>query len=227
MTKLSPFRAPICTAGQSRWSSLRDVCEMDGCRLGPGPTSLTVTEGDPSRDWEYLTATSSVGSSNRDPTFGFTEGDGGAALDDCVPFGDERPDDGQPMAERDLHEVKVILATHCVTCGEDGDLLPCREHPECCTDHNAQGFSPVMGSDANGNPTVNTVAAIAEYRSALDLRSDSWVIAAGGRETPFLRNGRWYLYVYNPAAAAHGYLDLREDVVYDDMWSGVSIGIAD
>jgi hypothetical protein len=131
------------------------------------------------------------------------------------------------MAERDLHEVKVILATHGVTCGEDGDLLPCREHPECCTDHNAQGFSPVMGSDANGNPTVNTVAAIAEYRSALDLRSDSWVIAAGGRETPFLRNGRWYLYVYNPAAAAHGYLDLREDVVYDDMWSGVSIGIAD
>ena len=27
----------------------------------------------------------------------------------------------------------VILATHCVTCGEDGDLLSCGEHPECCS----------------------------------------------------------------------------------------------
>lgn len=25
----------------------------------------------------------------------------------------------------------VILATHCVDCGEDGDLLPNGKHPEC------------------------------------------------------------------------------------------------
>jgi hypothetical protein len=25
----------------------------------------------------------------------------------------------------------VILATHCVACGEDGDLLPNGKHPEC------------------------------------------------------------------------------------------------
>lgn len=118
--------------------------------------------------------------------------------------------------------MQVILATHCVTCGEDGDLLPCREHPECCLGvhkPSAQGFSPVMGSDAYGNPMVNTIAAIAEYRSAYAVRDDAWVVGAVGTEQPFVRGGRWYLYVHNPASGRNGYLDLATDVVYDDMWN--------
>lgn len=78
-----------------------------------------------------------------------------------------------------------------------------------------------MGSDGYGNPTVNTVAAQAEYVRSAELRSDTWVVAGCGSEQPFVRAGRWYLRVYNFAFGEHGWLDLAEDIVYDDGWNRV------
>jgi hypothetical protein len=42
---------------------------------------------------------------------------------------------------------------------------------------------------------------------------DLWLVAGGGSETPFTgRDGRRYLYVWNPAREEHGYLDLGTDL---------------
>lgn len=53
-----------------------------------------------------------------------------------------------------------------------------------------------------------------EYAAAVRTMSDSWVPANGGTETPTrYRNGRTYLYVYNPALGEHRLYDTATDTV--------------
>lgn len=53
----------------------------------------------------------------------------------------------------------------------------------------------------------------AEYAAAVAERADRWVPACGGQEVEFVHKGRRWLYVFNPATGAHGYLDLDADLV--------------
>ncbi|MCP4203744.1 MAG: hypothetical protein GY769_17640 [bacterium] len=54
-----------------------------------------------------------------------------------------------------------------------------------------------------------------EYREAVEARADRWVAACGGLEEPTRhRNGRSYLYVFNPGQMGHGWLDMETDIVY-------------
>jgi len=48
----------------------------------------------------------------------------------------------------------------------------------------------------------------ADYENAVAQKADRWVVACGGMETPFLKMGRQFLYVFNPATMKHGWLDL-------------------
>ncbi len=52
---------------------------------------------------------------------------------------------------------------------------------------------------------------------AYRTRRDCWVPASGGAETPFTKNGRRYLYCFNPATGKHGYLNLDTDRVQDTL----------
>jgi hypothetical protein len=69
----------------------------------------------------------------------------------------------------------------------------------------------------------DTKQAQADYVSAHDRDAsgqpaDRWVAGGCGTETPYLSNGRWFLYVWNPRLSQHGVLDLSTDVV--DMVDG-------
>ena len=79
-------------------------------------------------------------------------------------------------------------------------------------------LEPVMGSNEYGQPTVNADAARAEYERAITSRPfpDMWVVAGNGSETPYMREGRWFLYVFNPGLGRHGELDLATDIVNSD-----------
>jgi len=56
-----------------------------------------------------------------------------------------------------------------------------------------------------------------EYQMARIARADRWVPACGGIEVPYLdRQGRKVLYVYNFATGKHGYLDVGQDIVFED-----------
>lgn len=56
-----------------------------------------------------------------------------------------------------------------------------------------------------------------EFHHAMASRADRWVAACGGQELPFVtRSGRILLYVFNPAAGRHAYLDTATDVVLSD-----------
>jgi hypothetical protein len=56
-----------------------------------------------------------------------------------------------------------------------------------------------------------------EYEMARIANADKWVPACGGYETPFLKMGHQWLYVYNFAQGKHGYLNLGQDIVYDEL----------
>jgi len=58
---------------------------------------------------------------------------------------------------------------------------------------------------------------IREYQNAVVSLRDTWVPACGGLESPFEKNGRRWLYVYNPGQDCHGYLDLGQDIVFDRL----------
>jgi hypothetical protein len=55
-----------------------------------------------------------------------------------------------------------------------------------------------------------------EYFHATDNMLDVWVPAGYGSETPFIKDGKLYLYVWNPALGKHGVLDMDTDIVIDD-----------
>lgn len=57
----------------------------------------------------------------------------------------------------------------------------------------------------------------AEYEEALAALADKWVAGCGGKETPFVKGGRRWLYVFNPKREEHGYLDLDTDVVLGSL----------
>ena len=57
----------------------------------------------------------------------------------------------------------------------------------------------------------------ADYEDACANLADRWVIACGGMESPFEKNGVRYLYVFNPASHKHGWLDLGQDIVFDSL----------
>jgi hypothetical protein len=63
--------------------------------------------------------------------------------------------------------------------------------------------------EMDGSPTL-------EFISACNRDADEWVPANGGTETPFVKNGTRYLYVYNPFQQKHGMLNLDTDIVIDD-----------
>lgn len=49
--------------------------------------------------------------------------------------------------------------------------------------------------------------------SASEARSDDWVAACGGTETPFTtRTGRRLLYMWNRTTGEHAYYDVQRDV---------------
>ena len=58
--------------------------------------------------------------------------------------------------------------------------------------------------------------ALAEYYFAVQTHADTWVVAGKGMETPFIKEGKEYLYVFNPATGKHGFLDIADDIVIDD-----------
>lgn len=62
---------------------------------------------------------------------------------------------------------------------------------------------------------VLTMIYVSEYDQAVSNRANRWVPACGGYETPFSHNGTEWLYVFNPSLRQHGYLNMREDIVYD------------
>ncbi len=58
---------------------------------------------------------------------------------------------------------------------------------------------------------------IVEYQTALEAKADRWVPACGGSEVAYVDSmGRKVLYVYNHATGKHGYLDVRQDIVYEN-----------
>ena len=58
----------------------------------------------------------------------------------------------------------------------------------------------------------DTEAAIDEYIGGRGR--DTWVPAGGGTEVPFVKDGTWWLYVWNDARGIHGYYDYASDLVY-------------
>ena len=56
-----------------------------------------------------------------------------------------------------------------------------------------------------------------DYEIARVGCADRWVPACGGNETPFLKMGHRWLYVYNFAQNKHGYLNLGQDIVFDSL----------
>lgn len=56
-----------------------------------------------------------------------------------------------------------------------------------------------------------------EFTRAMAGRLDVWVPANGGTEVPFMKDGRRFLYVYNPATGKHGMLDMSSDTIIDDL----------
>lgn len=62
--------------------------------------------------------------------------------------------------------------------------------------------------------TNGTVIFTPEYVAAIG--QDRWVAACGGREVEFLHHGIRWLYVYNHAQDAHGYLNLGTDIVQEN-----------
>lgn len=59
--------------------------------------------------------------------------------------------------------------------------------------------------------------AVLEYERAVMTRADTWVPACNGLETwTRARNGREFLYVFNPAQGRHGWLERDADIVRDD-----------
>ncbi|MHA2265152.1 MAG: hypothetical protein ACXAEN_22385 [Candidatus Thorarchaeota archaeon] len=60
-------------------------------------------------------------------------------------------------------------------------------------------------------------AAREEYDKAVLGNENKWVVACGGQEVPTkAKNGRVYLYVFNPATQGHGWLDMGTDIVQLD-----------
>ena len=58
---------------------------------------------------------------------------------------------------------------------------------------------------------------IREYEIACAMRADKWVVGNGGTETPTrYRDGRTYIYVFNPATGKTGWLDTGTDIVRMD-----------
>ena len=56
-----------------------------------------------------------------------------------------------------------------------------------------------------------------EYQMARIARADRWVPACGGMEVPYLdKLGRKVLYVYNHRTGKHGFLDVGQDIVFED-----------
>ena len=56
-----------------------------------------------------------------------------------------------------------------------------------------------------------------EYDRAVKARADRWVPACGGNEIPYRdKLGRMVLYVFNPATGKHGFLDMGQDIVFED-----------
>jgi hypothetical protein len=41
-------------------------------------------------------------------------------------------------------------------------------------------------------------------------------VGAGGHETPFLKDGNWYLRVWNAKTKEHGIYSYSEDIIYPD-----------
>lgn len=54
-----------------------------------------------------------------------------------------------------------------------------------------------------------------EYDAAYETNADRWVPACGGTEVPFLLHGVRWLYVYNCATHKHGWLNMGQDIVYE------------
>lgn len=55
-----------------------------------------------------------------------------------------------------------------------------------------------------------------EYKKALDSNADVYVPACGGLEKPFMKDGVWYLYVWNPRTCHHAYLNTQTDMLLTD-----------
>ena len=55
-----------------------------------------------------------------------------------------------------------------------------------------------------------------EYDRAVRNKSDTWVPACGGKEEPFVKNGRTLLYCFNPYEQRHAYLDVGIDCILSD-----------
>jgi hypothetical protein len=69
--------------------------------------------------------------------------------------------------------------------------------------------------------TTTQTEAQVEYVEAQMAKADKWVAACGGNETwTTARNGRRYLYVFNPATGQHGWLN-QSDVVEMDCPYGL------
>jgi len=56
-----------------------------------------------------------------------------------------------------------------------------------------------------------------EYWDAVSGNEDRWVRASGGTEEPFFKDGKKYLYVYNPALRKHAYLDVGSDIILSEV----------
>jgi hypothetical protein len=65
--------------------------------------------------------------------------------------------------------------------------------------------------------TIDILKSRLEYEIARVGSADRWVPACGGNEVPFTLNGRRWLYVYNHATGKHGWLELGQDIVYDEV----------
>lgn len=79
----------------------------------------------------------------------------------------------------------------------------------------AQAF--LQSADVRDRRFNLTEKAEAEYAAAVGARADRWVPGCGGKETPFVKGGRRWLYVFNPKREEHGYLDLDTDVVLGSL----------
>lgn len=106
------------------------------------------------------------------------------------------------------HGIAMSLAQHLITAVEEAALNGYDREL-------AAAEFMVAAADLISEP--NETWAAREYKDAVASKADRWVPACGGSETPVVRNGRRYLYCFNPARCSHAYLDLSNDTLVEDL----------
>lgn len=98
----------------------------------------------------------------------------------------------------------------------------CGEYWPCSVNGNRGMYSGI--ENAKHGPEPESIADILDAR-AYKASQGNWIPASNGTETPFTaRNGRRYLYCWQPSTGNHAYLDLGIDIFLSDEEAMATMG---